>query len=104
MRLIDPHFRREDPVLHQERMAATIAQDPRCLQIALDNLDRWERWGRWGRTHPGPIKQWREMILHAWASPAGLDRLLDFLRTAHPDHEPLLSCSPLVGFPMPPAA
>ncbi len=99
MRLTDPHFRREDPVLFQERLARTIAKDPRCLQIALENLDRWESWGR---THTGPIKQWRAIINHACASPEGLDRLLDFLRTAHPDSEPLLSCSPLVGFPLQP--
>ncbi len=94
----DYHFRKVDRVARNRQIAEYIVAHPNCLGIAIENLDRWEAWGR---THPGPIQQWRKIIESAQQCSEGFQFLINFLQTANPDTETLLSCSPLVGLDSP---
>lgn len=83
------------------RIARHIDAHPGDLAIALDNLDRWESLVR---VHPGPIHEWRGRILAARESREHLRALIDFLAAPNHDSEPLKSCSPFVGLPLPESA
>ena len=93
----DHHFRREDRLVHWQRIARHIERHPEDLTIALENLDRWLALGR---VHPGPIHEWRRRIVTAQDSPDGMRELLDFLAAPNHDSEPIKSCSPFVGLPL----
>ena len=94
----DHHFLREDRKVMWRRIASHIEAHPEDLTIALKNLDRWEALGR---VHPGPLHEWRERILTARESEAALQALVAFLAAPNHDSEPLKSCSPFVGLPIP---
>lgn len=94
----DHHFRREDRARLWQRIALHIENRPQDLAIALENLDRWERLGR---VHPGPIHDWRRRIFAAQTSAEGMGLFLRFLSEPNHDAEPIKSCSPFVGLPMP---
>lgn len=98
MSTTDHHFRREDRELRWRRIASHIDAHPGDLAIALENLDRWEALGR---VHPGPIHEWRKRILAARESRQQMRALIDFLAASNHDSEPLKSCSPFTGLPLP---
>lgn len=98
MSVTDHHFRREDREVLWRRIARHIDAQPGDLDIALENLDRWESLGR---VHPGPIHEWRGRILAARESREHMRAFIDFLATPNHDSEPLKSCSPFVGVPLP---
>lgn len=99
MNASDHHFLREDRKALWRRIATHIETHPEDLSIALENLDRWEALGR---VHSGPLHEWRKRILAARESAAALQALVAFLATPNHDSEPLKSCSPFVGLPIPP--
>ena len=98
MSVTDHHFRREDREVLWRRIARHIEAHPEDLAIALENLDRWESLGR---VHPGPIHEWRGRILAARESREHMRAFIDFLVAPNHDSEPLKSCSPFVGVPLP---
>lgn len=98
MKAEDHHFHREDREVMWRRIAEHVAAQPADLAIALENLDRWEALGR---VHPGPIHDWRARILSAQESREGMLALVEFLAAPNHDSEPLKSCSPFVGLPLP---
>ncbi len=94
----DHHFRREDRASKWRRIAGHVSSHPEDLSIALANIDRWLALGR---VHPGPLREWRARILAAQASADAMHRLIDFLAAPNHDAEPLKSCSPFAGLPLP---
>lgn len=90
----DFHFGRQDRAELWQEIAKHIEARPQDLGIALDNLDRWETLGR---VHPAPLREWRQRILAARNSTAGMQELLTYMRAPNHDSEPLKSCSPFVG-------
>jgi len=91
----NPHLLRPyDQEALWSNLAAHLRTHPEDLTIAMDNLDRWEQWGR---THPAPIREWRQRILAARQSDQALEQFLDFLSAPDVDESPLKSCSPFVG-------
>jgi hypothetical protein len=100
MSIADHHLFREDRETLWRRIASHIAAHPEDLSIALENLDRWEAHGR---LHPGPLHEWRRRIHEAKESADAMDAFVEFLAEPNHDAEPLKSCSPFVGLPLPPA-
>jgi len=82
------------PPSHWAALAERIRHHPEILDAALANLERWQTWGR---THPEPIRQWRQQIHVARSGPREWEKFLGFLAAADPDREPMFSCSPFVG-------
>ncbi len=60
-----------------ELVADKLERDPALLRIPLENIDRWLANGH---TAPHRLEQWREIILRAQESRAGLEALLHLLR------------------------
>lgn len=98
MPLTDPHLIPKNHAARWRGIAAHLRAHPGDFRIALDNLDRWETWGR---THPAPLREWRQRILTAQSDPAAMDALLAWLAEENHDAEPLKSCSPFAGLPLP---
>ncbi len=90
----DHHFLREDRTLRWQRIAGLVRNNPKNLDIALENIERWlER----GRVHPSPILDWKERIKNAQQSPEAFSKFIAFLAEPNHDSFPIKSCSPFVG-------
>lgn len=95
----NPHLLRPtDQEAQWRNLAAHLRSHPEDLDIALENINRWEQWGR---THPAPLHEWRTRIHAARQSNQAFEQFLDFLSTPDVDENPLKSCSPFVGIPVP---
>jgi len=97
----DFHFRREDRTIRWRRIAEHLASHPDDVGIALENI---ERWLDWGRVHPAPLLEWRDRILAAKGSEEAFREFIEALAKNDHDSNPLKSCSPFVGLPLPEAA
>jgi hypothetical protein len=90
----DHHFLREDRTLRWQRIARLVEENPRNLDIALENIQRWLKLGR---VHPAPILDWKQRIHTARQSPEALAEFIAFLAEPNHDSLPIKSCSPFVG-------
>jgi hypothetical protein len=75
-------------------VADKLERDPSLLRIPLENI---ERWLANGHTAPHRLEQWREIILRAQESSAGLAELLCLLREKNPATERLKEFAPFAG-------
>lgn len=80
--------------LYYDAIAEKIARQPGLLDIPLANIERWL-----ARDHSAPhrLEQWREIILEATGSEAGLQRLLALLRDKGEEATHLRAFSPFAG-------
>ena len=75
-------------------IADKIEADPALLRIPLDNMERWLALGHHARRE---FAQWREWIVAARESSAGMKRLLDFLRDDSEEAREWKGYSPFAG-------
>ncbi len=75
-------------------IADKIERDPSLLRIPLENIQRWLAEGQ---TAPHRLKQWRELILEAQASQAGMTRFIGLLRDQSEHIVHLKSFDPFPG-------
>jgi hypothetical protein len=92
--LDDHHFLREDRTTRWQRIAQLVSDNPKNLDIALENI---ECWLELGRVHPAPILDWKQRIQKAQQSPEAFSKFIDFLVEPNHDSFPIKSCSPFVG-------
>lgn len=90
----DHHFLREDRTIRWQRIARLVKENPKNLDIALENI---ERWLKLGRVHPAPILDWKQRIHNARQSPETFAEFIAFLAEPNYDSFPIKSCSPFVG-------
>jgi hypothetical protein len=77
-----------------ELVADKLERDPSLLRIPLENIDRWLANGH---TAPHRLEQWRQIILRAHESQAGLEELLDLLRATDEAAARLKDFAPFAG-------
>jgi hypothetical protein len=77
-----------------ELVADKLERDPSLLRIPLENIDRWIVNGH---TAPHRLEEWRQIILRAQQSEAGLEKLLTLLRENNPATERLREFAPFAG-------
>ena len=77
-----------------ELVADKVERDPSLLRIPLENIDRWLANGH---TAPHRLEQWRQIILRAQESEAGLTKLLDLLRATDETSTRLKDFAPFAG-------
>ncbi len=76
------------------KMADKIEADPTLLDIPLDNIARWLAQGI---SAPQRLEQWRQIILAARETPAGMAALLALMRSNGEEAQYFKSFSPMVG-------
>jgi hypothetical protein len=77
-----------------DRVADKVERDPSLLRIPLENIDRWIANGH---TAPHRLEQWRQIILRARESEAGLKTLLELLRADDEASARLRDFAPFAG-------
>ena len=94
----DFHLFRMDPQVRWQGIADVLAVNTASWEWALSNI---ERWLAQGRLHPGPLLEWRQVLLEGCRGKAKREALLETLRHPPADahQEQLRSCSPYVGGP-----
>ncbi|MES2981654.1 MAG: hypothetical protein V4727_05010 [Verrucomicrobiota bacterium] len=92
--LDDHHFLREDRSIRWQRIAQMVSDNPKNLDIALENMDRWLNLGR---VNPAPLLDWKQRIYEARQTPEAYAEFVNFLASPNHDSFPIKSCSPFVG-------